>query len=675
MSRLEILAPVGGADTLKAAVFSGADCIYCGLDAFNARQSAQNFGPEELAEAVAFCHARNVRVNVTLNTLLYDEELPAFVESLEAVCRAGADAVILQDLGAAQLVKRYAPGLAMHGSTQLAVHTLEGAKALAQMGFSRVILARELSRERIGEIARECGIETEIFVHGALCMSLSGQCYMSAFLGGRSGNRGRCAGTCRLPFAAMGEGENAHHLSLKDLSLVEYLPEIEALGVRTVKIEGRLRTPEYVAGAVHACRQALAGERPDMDTLARTFSRSGFTDGFYTGRTGGEMFGVRTKEDAAATKHTLPGLRDLYRREMPRVPVDFSLSVLEEALSLRAQSGDAAVYLHAECETPKAQKDTAEGIARSLSKCGGTPFYARHIEVDNPDGLYVPLSAVNDMRRKALEQLLAKREQRAGIPFESKELPAFTPKKRTPRLRGRFEHVAQMPAGAPELLKGFLFPVEEAALVPLALRERTVLELPRAMFNGTEQLKKQIQRARELGFTAFEAGNIGHLPLLEGCEIQGGFTLNITNSLAAQACVKAGLSLVTLSPEAALTSSGTIQCDAQTALLGYGHLPLMLTRACPLQNVRSCAGCGGEGFLIDRKNARFPVLCRHGARHIYNPVPLYMGERRSEMNCDWITLYFSVEEQAGAAQVLKLFCRGEALDGPFTRGLYYKGAL
>ena len=675
MSKLEILAPVGGEDTLKAVLFSGADCIYCGLDSFNARQSAKNFTPEELSQAVAFCHARGVKVNVTLNTLLYDRELPLFLQSLSAVCEAGADAVIVQDLGAAELVRSRAPGLALHGSTQLSVHTLEGALQLKEMGFSRVILARELSKEAVAHITKNCGIETEIFVHGALCMSLSGQCYMSAFLGGRSGNRGRCAGTCRLPFCA-GEGRGDEYcLSLKDLSLLTHLPEIEEMGVHTVKIEGRLRPPEYVAGAVSACRAALSGEKPDMELLARTFSRSGFTGGFYENRVDKEMFGVRTKEDAAATRDTLPKLRDLYRRESPRVPVKLSFSVMEGALSLRAQSGGDAVYAHAECEMPKAQKDPTEGIAKSLSKCGGTPFYAAEVEIDNEEGLYPPLSLLNELRRAALEELLQKRAGLHPVPFSAGGPPVFAKTIRSAKLAARFEHVAQMPKEAPEMVQRLVFPLEEAPLVPKELRGRTVLELPRAMFSGSEEVERQLQQARGLGFAGFEAGNLGHLPLLRGLPATGGFTLNIANSLAAQSAAQMGLSVVTLSPEAALTDTAGIDCPAQTALLGYGHLPLMLTRACPLQNAMNCAACGGEGVLTDRKNAKFPVLCRFSARHIYNPVPLYMGERQKEMNCDWITLYFSVESQKRAAEVLKLFQSGSPFDGPFTRGLYYKGAL
>lgn len=261
-TRPEILAPAGNADMLCAAVFAGADAVYLGLQNFNARRTAGNFTTEGLRQAVAFCHARDVRVYVTLNTTLYPGELTALAEAVAGIAAAGADAVITQDLAVAALVRRMAPGLALHGSTQMSVQSLDGARRLAALGFTRVILARELTLSEIAGITAGCGIETETFVHGALCMSVSGQCYMSAFLGGRSGNRGGCAGPCRLPFDASGTPGPAagHHLSLKDMSVIGHLPQLSAAGVASVKIEGRLRPPEYVAAAVNACLLARAGE-------------------------------------------------------------------------------------------------------------------------------------------------------------------------------------------------------------------------------------------------------------------------------------------------------------------------------------------------------------------------------------------------------------------------------
>ena len=331
MSRPEILAPAGNREMLGAAVFSGADAVYLGLTGFNARRTAGNFTPDELREAVAFCHARGVKVHVTLNTLVYDRELAGLADAVRAVAAAGADAVIADDLATAQLVKSIAPTLHLHGSTQMSVHTPEGAKELAALGYDRVILARELSLEEIRAVCEASPIEVEVFVHGALCMGVSGQCMMSAFLGGRSGNRGACAGPCRLPFDASpnlrpGQPGRACHLSLKDMDYIPHLRELMDAGVASVKIEGRLRTPEYAAAVVTACRAVCAGQPYDEKLVRDIFSRSGFTDGYLTNRNDGKMFGVRTEADAAATRAATPKARELFRRELQRVPVHYELS-------------------------------------------------------------------------------------------------------------------------------------------------------------------------------------------------------------------------------------------------------------------------------------------------------------------------------------------------------------
>lgn len=406
-NRPEILAPAGNADMLRAAVCAGADAVYLGLLHFNARRSAGNFSAAALCEAAAFCHARNVKVYVTLNTTLYPAELPGLEQAVRDVAAAGADALIVQDLAVAQLAKRVAPGLALHGSTQMSVHSLAGALQLRDMGFSRVILSRELTLEEIRHIAAECGIEVECFVHGALCMSVSGQCYMSAFLGGRSGNRGACAGPCRLPFSAGQPG--ACHLSLKDMSHIAHLPAMAQAGVASAKIEGRLRTPEYVAAAVNACVQARDGQAYDKELLQNVFSRSGFTDGYFIGRRDGQMFGVRTAEDAAAARQAIPRLRELFRRERSSVPVHLRLTLEEDGARLTVRDEDGHVVEKKGNIPPvPAQKDPAEAYRRALEKTGGTPFYAAEMELENA-GAFVPAGEVNGLRRDALEQLLQMR--------------------------------------------------------------------------------------------------------------------------------------------------------------------------------------------------------------------------------------------------------------------------
>ena len=421
LQRPEILAPAGNADMLRAAVFAGADAVYLGLDGYNARRSAGNFDPDALREAVCFCHARGVAVHVTLNTLVYAAELGGLADAVRAVAAAGADAVIVDDLATAQLVRSIAPGLRLHGSTQMSIHTAEGAKMLAKLGYSRAILARELSLAEIEAVVKASPTECEVFVHGAMCMSMSGQCMMSAFLGGRSGNRGACAGPCRLPFDATnglrpGQPGKSCHLSLKDMDLVPHMAQLKAAGVASIKIEGRLRTPEYAAAAVTACRAARAGQPYDEALLRDIFSRSGFSDAYLVGRNDGTMFGVRTEADAAATRAATPKARELFRRELERIPVHFCVSggVEDGGIKLTAfDDNGSRVNVYSADEPQPAQKDPAPGIERALGKTGGTPFTCAGVEFACGEGGpgFLPGSAWNEMRREALDKLLQKLDE------------------------------------------------------------------------------------------------------------------------------------------------------------------------------------------------------------------------------------------------------------------------
>lgn len=678
MNQPEVLAPAGSADMLRAVVFAGANAVYLGLEQLNARRSAGNFTADGLRQAVGFCHARGVRVYVTLNTIVYESELDAAADALRAVCAAGADAAIVQDLGMARLARECAPGLALHGSTQMSVHSPEGARELKELGFSRVILARELSLDEIARIAADCGIEVETFVHGALCMSVSGQCYMSAFLGGRSGNRGMCAGPCRLPFSADGSG--ACHLSLKDLSAVPMLGALRDAGVSSFKIEGRLRTPEYAAAAVNACLASLRGEPYDTTLLRDVFSRSGFTNAYIENKRGPGMFGVRTPADAARAKAALPQLRELFRRERPCVPVDMTLELSPGApASLTARDGDGNAAEKTGVTPPvPAQKDPREGYRRSLEKTGGTPFYARDIALYCGAEDFVPAGEIGALRRDALEELLAARERPHPLPFTPPApRPDRAPRTEPPRsLAAQFASVGQIPDDV-SMLDALIVPLDEWEQVPAPLRARTWLALPRLLFGPQEERAAAlIERTRGEGFAGYSIGNAAHLRLCRGLPLFAGFGMNVSNSLSVRELSEQGVQIVTLSVEAALAESACIAPGpARTALICYGHMPLMITRACPLRNVRTCAGCSRTGTLTDRKRERFTVCCTgpDGYRTVYNPVPLYMGDRWSELRADTALALFTTETRGRCAEVLALLAARAPLDGRFTRGLYYKG--
>ena len=689
MSKIEILAPVGNEEMLRAAVFSGADAVYLGFSGFNARTSANNFNADTLKDAVAFCHARGVAVHVALNTTVYGGELPALEQAIRAVAASGADAVICQDLAVATLIGKIAPQLPRHGSTQMSVHSLQGALELKELGFTRVVLARELSMPEVEHITKHCGIETECFVHGALCMCVSGQCYMSAFLGGRSGNRGSCAGPCRLPFEAnaLPEGKpgRLHHLSLKDNSVIDKLDKLQALGVASAKIEGRLRTPEYVAAAVSACLAGREGRAYDRDLLKNAFSRSGFTSGYLDGKIDGTMFGVRSEADAEQTKKTLPMLRELYRRERSRVPVKMKLEIEEGGEKLTVTDADGSkAFAYGDAEPQPARTDPTESLHRSLAKTGGTPFAVedQDIAVEMDGGpWFIPGSAVNELRREALDALLKKREVLRPWPTTEEHVPALPLRTLPPHrtLRARFESWEQVPERALDGIEYLILPIAQADRVPREWRAKTLLELPRVMFGKLEEdTARRIAATQDAGFAGYEVSNIAHLRLCRGLPMSGSFGLNITNQLAAQFYADNGLGSMLILPEVKDSDISTIAPThngrpVPTGVLVYGHMPLMITRACPLQNIHDCAHCDKTGVLTDRKAKKFPVRCGLGVRTIYNPIPIYMGDKPGALTVDYGVAYFTLESREEAAKILEMIRTHAPFEGDFTRGLYFKG--
>ena len=687
MANIEILAPVGSEEMLHAAVFSGADAVYLGFSGFNARTGAGNFDADSLKEAVRFCHARGVKVHVALNTTVYGGELASLCDAIRAVAASGADAVICQDLAVATLIGKIAPQLPRHGSTQMSVHTLQGALELKELGFTRVVLARELSLPEVEQITRHCGIETECFVHGALCMCVSGQCYLSAFLGGRSGNRGSCAGPCRLPFEAnaLPEGKpgRLHHLSLKDNSVIDKLDQLQAIGVASAKIEGRLRTPEYVAAAVSACLAGREGRAYDRDLLKNAFSRSGFTSGYLDGKIDGTMFGVRSEADAELTKKTLPALRELYRRERSRVPVRMKLEIEEggEKLTVTDADGNKA-FAYGDFEPQPARADPTESLKRSLAKTGGTPFAAENIEVEMDEGpWFVPGGTVNELRREALDALLKKREVLRPWPVQDVELEPLPQRTLPPHrtLRARFERWDQVPEQALSGVEYLILPIAQADRVPREWRGKTLLELPRVMFGKLEEdTARRVAATQDAGFAGYEVSNIAHLRLCRGLPMSGGFGLNVTNQVAAQFYADNGLGSVLILPETKDSDISTIAPThagkpVPTGVLVYGHMPLMVTRACPLQNIHDCAHCDKTGVLTDRKAKKFPVRCGMGVRTIYNPVPIYMGDKPGALTVDYGVAYFTLESREEAAAILDNIRVHAPFEGDFTRGLYFKG--
>jgi putative protease len=397
---IEILAPAGNAESFDAALNAGADAVYLGLRRFSARNNAANFSPDELAQAVKKARLYGVRVYLTLNTLAFDDEMPQIREYICNAAECGISAVITQDLGVAAAVRRV--GLPLHASTQMTVTSVEGAMRLKEWGFTRVVLARELTGEEIRRITAQSGIETEVFVHGAHCASVSGQCYMSVLFGGRSGNRGDCAQPCRLDFRRK---EQSYALSLKDLSLIPHITELAEMGVASLKIEGRMKRPEYVAAAVGACYAARAGETPDLRLLEAVFSRSGFTDGYFTGNYH-NMPGIRTKDDVIATSGSLAEIRSLYKTPLKRRRVNFFVKITSNSVICRAQTGDLSVTVTgAPAEPALTRAVTEDFVKEQMLKLGGTIFTANEVTVDLEPNLFISAQNMNKLRRMAVESL------------------------------------------------------------------------------------------------------------------------------------------------------------------------------------------------------------------------------------------------------------------------------
>lgn len=682
MAKLEILAPAGSMEALEAAVRCGADAVYLGQKNFSARKNSQNFDAESLFEAVAMAHRCGVKIHQALNILVFDQELEDLKTCIRTACEAGVDALIVQDWGVAAAVRRLCPDMPLHASTQMAIHSPAGVRVAEELGFSRVVLARELSREEIAAIVRSTSLETEIFVHGAHCMSISGQCYMSAAIGGNSGNRGQCAQPCRLPFSAGSSGRKAGEqvLSLKDMSLVERLPEIEKLGVTSVKIEGRMKRPEYVAAAVTACRQALKGEKPDMDSLRAVFSRSGFTSGYFDGKRDKAMFGARTKADVQAGEEVFSSLRQLYHKQTPLVPVQMTF-FMEPDVPARLILSDGEHQVTAKGEIPQRAENrpaTAESVRQNLEKLGGTPYYPESFQAQIGDGLMLRASSLNSLRRDAcalLDQARTAGEKRfCGLPF-----PPLPERKPSSGLEswGQFRSLSQLTEASAALLDRVILPAEELdqADIPPCSRDKILLALPRFTFSE-EGLPALLQRLKERGFEEVYCDSIGHIALCReaGMRPVGGMFLNLANSRALQEAQRLGLTGAVVSPEGKLSWLSHLKSELPLGIFVYGRLTLMAVRNCPVRAQLGCRACGGGGFLTDRTRTVFPVRCENGVSYIYNSLPTSMLDKREILRpFDFALLSFTVESPGEIEQVLTRWAAGSALETASTRGLYNRG--
>ena len=695
---MELLSPAGRWEAMIAAVQNGADAVYLGCGRFNARRGAENFTPEQLPQAAAYCHLRGVKVYLTLNTLLSDRELPQAEELLRLASRCGVDGIIVQDWGLAALAGKVVPDLPLHGSTQMTVHSLGGVEEAAKLGMQCVVLGRELRREDVEYICGHSPIAIEVFVHGALCMCWSGQCAMSALIGQRSGNRGACAQPCRLPYRFDG-GKPGRPLSLKDVSLAEHLAELRDMGVSILKLEGRMKRPEYVAVITRIYAALLKENRlptpGELEQLETAFSRQGFTDGYWRGRPGPEMFGSRP-ENAPEPGPLFLEARAAYQREDLRtVPVRLAATLLPDRPALLTATDPEGRSAAAQGPIPEAARSRAleeEEVRARLSKTGGTVFRPEHVDVSLAPGLSLPASAVNALRREALELLSARRivpppRREAVTPPPPPDgcdgrSPALTVTLSAPeqltaellRLSPKIvyfplEHIPELP---PEAIRGW--GGELCALLPRICTDR---ELPR--------LRAILETARERGCASLCIQNLGQLSLGEetGLSLRGGFGLNIFNSRSLARCRDWGLESAALSFELRFEQIRDLRKSLPCEAIVYGRLPLMLTENCLAANALGCNAknmggpCRTGHALTDRRGERFPVLPAYGCRsEIENSKVLFLADKPEYQRCGltYANLRFTTERAGECVRILARYLdQNEDIPGDYTRGLFYRG--
>lgn len=692
---MELLAPAGSMEALRAAVCNGADAVYLGADTFNARMNARNFSAADLQEAVVYCHVHGVKVHLTLNTLVLDREMPRAAELIRLAASCGVDAFIVQDLGVVSLCRQLAPDVPIHASTQMSIHSLEGVMEAAALGCSRVVLARELPAEEIAHICKKSPVEIEVFVHGALCMCYSGQCYLSSVIGRRSGNRGQCAQPCRLPYGYGRFESTRYPLSLKDNCLAGELDELRRMGVASIKIEGRMKRPEYVAIVTRAYRTVLNGGKlmpSDLQELETAFSRQGFTDGYFRGQTGSDMFGRR--QEGEDTADLFASARATYEQGEPqRIGVRFYAMIRRgEPAQLAVEDPDGNL-----CRTrgPVPEQAvyrslTPQDLEQQLKKTGGTPYLCTAVRSSLDPDLMLPASAINAMRRDVIAELTAKRGRAAPARLNAyDEPPRYDGIAGEPQLtiavRTAGQITSRMLSMKPTVLYVPLSELAEHPDLPQRVSVETQLAaiLPRVIWSGElAPVARQLRTVYEMGVRQVLAGNLGqlHIARAAGFAVRGDFGLNIVNSRAMRYLREQGLDSQLLSFELTLPQIRDISKAVPAELLIYGRLPLMLMENCVMKNRTGICACQtGTVRLVDRVGEEFPIVKDPGTCRnvLLNGKKLYLLDKKDAlrgMGLWALRLQFTTENPGEIDKVLMDYQGRAVFDaGSYTRGLYSRG--
>lgn len=689
--RPELLAPAGSMEALTAAIRCGTDAVYIGGQQFSARHSAENFTDDSLRSAAEMCHVSGVKLYLAVNTLLTEGEYPALDRLLELAAAVGVDACIVQDFGVALYIREKIPQMPLHASTQMTIHTADGIAAAKHMGFCRVVLARELNGETIAALtasAHAMEMETELFVHGAHCMSVSGQCWLSAAMGGRSANRGRCAQPCRLPFTARKGAHDAYALSLKDMCLLSHIPQIAAMGVDSLKIEGRMKRPEYVAAAVTAYRKALDGETPDREILRAIFSRSGFTDGYFSG-VRRDMFGTRNKEDVVAAQTVLSDLRETYRKPRKIVTINGHFVITQgkpATLTITAADGFAVQVSGDPPLTAQQHPADAAVLRRQFDKLGDTIYTCGEVTTETDGSSMLPAAALNAMRRDAVAALNAARiaENTPHYDIQAPPAPSTQIEKQTaqtPPIWLMIRRLSQLDSlwNVREHIGALLLPLHLAntyAQTPLLSPSQCILIPPRWC---TDEIKSSalLQQAKALGFSRLGCGHIADVEMGRklNMALHGVAGLHLFSRFGADSLRQMGLADCLLSPELPIHEAKTLSQTLPTGIFAYGRLPLMLMHNCPIQAEQGCKGCSHG--LTDRKGQTLYTDCTrcHASpdyAELFNSAVVWQADRLAACrHAAYLLLSMTDESPQQVLHILRAYCgEGDVTPPPrFTRGL------
>ena len=690
---IELLSPAGSPEAVIAAVQNGADAVYLGMGDFNARRGAKNFTDEEFEKAVRYCRIRGCKVYVTLNTLVNDREVESAVRAAGLASDLGADGIIIQDLGLIKAIRKALPDIPLHASTQMSLHNLAGVQAAAELGLTRAVLARELSLEQIRAITSRAAIETEVFVHGALCFCHSGQCYLSAMIGRRSGNRGMCAQPCRMQYTLTGSKEE-HPLSLKDNCLVDRLDELEQAGVACLKIEGRMKRPEYTAIVTGIYAKALKEHRTptkeEMQLLEQAFSRQGFTQGYFNGDKQ-DMLGMRTEQDRADEAIFTTARKAYADGELRRVPVHF-YTVAAKGTPIRAiafdDEGHKAVTFGAVPERARRQGLTDGYLTEQMFKTGGTPYSVVENRAKTDPGLFLPAAEINRLRRELISQIS---EERAKPPVRAHGALPLPPKNCVPlgdpKILFQVRSEEQLTTELAELKPDYLYvpaalmaehfervlPFVNQGAVPVAVLPRVVTD------EELRPLYETLQKLFARGVNEALVGNLGQIALARsaGFRLRGDFGLNAFNGYTMEVLQEAGFLSATASFELRLSQIRDMPKPIDTEAIIYGRLPVMVSDQNLLKNT-SGRSVSLPGELADRMGSVFPVVAEPGERTvIYNAHKLYLADKKDDLYGTglWgLRLLFSTESARECVEVAKGHLGfSDYRPNILTRGLYYRG--